>query len=131
MLKIEVNCSLILLAIFVVSMLGSLTHADPNSVYALFAFYALLTHPQYNSIREVLLILMLVTLLVFLADIWALVLLAIEPIGGTNRVLGYVWTAIEMGLKIALMVFLIMWRKHIQEEDLRKESGPRESRLTH
>jgi len=51
MLRIEVNCSLILLAIFIVSMLGSLSHADINCVYALFAFYALTTHPQYNSIR--------------------------------------------------------------------------------
>ena len=51
MLRIEVNCTLLLLALFLVSMLGSLTHADINAVYALFAFYALVTHLQYNSIR--------------------------------------------------------------------------------
>ena len=75
MLRIEVNCSLVLLAIFIFSMLGSLTHADLNSVYSLFAFYALLTHPQYNSIREVIVILIAVSALVFLADLWAILLL--------------------------------------------------------
>ena len=75
MLRIEVNCSLILLGIFIVSMLGSLTHADINAVYALFAFYALTTHPQYNSIREVVVILIAVSVVVLLADIWVVGLL--------------------------------------------------------
>jgi len=51
MIRIEVYCMLILLADFIISMLGSLSHADIDSTYALFAFYALLTHRQYNSIR--------------------------------------------------------------------------------
>ena len=51
MLRIEVHCSLILLSLFIVSMAGSLTHADLNSVFSLFALFALYTYPQYNSIR--------------------------------------------------------------------------------
>ena len=94
MLRIEVNCSLLLLGIFVVSMLGSLTHADLNSVYSLFALYALLTHPQYNSIREVLVIVMAVTALVFVSDIWVMALLGSEPMTGGQLVFGYIWVVL-------------------------------------
>ena len=81
MLKIEVNCCLILMATFIVSMGGSLTHADVNSVYALFAIFAIFTHVQYNSIREVLIILIGVSIVVLLSDMWALVILGRQPLG--------------------------------------------------
>ena len=51
MIRIEVYCILILLSNFVISMLASLSHADIDTTYSLFAFYALLTHRHYNSIR--------------------------------------------------------------------------------
>jgi hypothetical protein len=117
MLKIEVRCSLLLLSIFVVSMLGSLSHADLDATYSLFAFFALLTHPQYNSIREVLLILIVITALVILSDFWVMSLLGNEAIGGWNRFFGYVWTVVEIVLKLVLIVFLVMWRSHIEEAD--------------
>ena len=106
-------------------MLGSLTHADINAVYSLFAFYALYTHPQYNSIREVLVILMMVTVVVMLSDMWALALLTKQPITQPSRILGFVWVGLEIGLKVVLIMYLGIWRKHIAEEDDRKSIGVR------
>lgn len=108
---------MLLLSIFVVSMLGSLSHADIDATYSLFAFFALLTHPQYNSIREVLLILIVITALVILSDFWVMSLLSNEAIGGWNRFFGYVWTVVEIVLKLVLIVFLVMWRSYIEEAD--------------
>ena len=51
MLRIEVHCTLLLLGLVLLSMLGSLSHGDIDVPYSLFSFYVLLTHPQYNSIR--------------------------------------------------------------------------------
>jgi uncharacterized membrane protein len=101
-------------------MLASLSHADLDSTYSLFAFFALLTHPQYNSIREVLLILIAVTVLVILSDFWVIGLLGSEEIGGGNRFFGYLWTVVEILLKIWLIVMLSLWRSHINEEDSKK-----------
>ena len=94
MLKIEVYCSYLLMLNFIVSMLGSLTYADINCVYSLFAFYAIYTHPQYNSIREVLIVLMIVTLIILLSDIWALALLTKQPIPPTSRIFGFIWVGL-------------------------------------
>ena len=121
MLRIEVNCTLLLLALFLVSMLGSLTHADINAVYALFAFYALVTHPQYNSIRQIVVILIAVSVVVLLADVWTLALLGSEGISAAMRGLAYVWTVLEMGLKIWLIVLLALWKKHLADEDAKRE----------
>ena len=94
MLKIEVICSLLLLSNFIVSMFGSLTYADINCVYSLFAFYAIYTHPQYNSIREVLIILMIVTVIILLSDIWAIALLTRQPIPPTSKVFGFIFVGL-------------------------------------
>lgn len=88
MLRIEIQCSLLLLTVFIVSMLGSLSHADLDSAYSLFAFFALITHPQYNSIREVLLILMVVSVLVIISDFWVFAIFRSEQTGGTNKFFG-------------------------------------------
>lgn len=115
MLKIEVYCSLILLAIFIVSMLSSCSRSDINSTYSLFSYYALLTHRQYNSLKGIIIILVVTSLLILGADIWAISLLSFEEISKANRILGYVWIVIEIGLKISLIVLLLVWKKHNSE----------------
>lgn len=120
MLRIEIRCSLMLLALFVVSMLGSMSHADIDATFSLFAFYALLTHPQYNSIREVLLVLTILSVLMVFSDFWVLYLLYESQIGVANKFFGYMWTCIEIILKLVLIVFLLMWRNHVAEEDGRR-----------
>jgi Ca2+/Na+ antiporter len=123
MIKIEVYCSLVLLSLFVVSMLGSLSHADIDATYSLFAFYALLTYRQYNSIREVLVVVMGATGLVLVSDFWVMGLMQFEATSGANRFFGYVWTGLEICLKIALLVMLVSWRVHISEEDAKTAQG--------
>jgi hypothetical protein len=59
-------------------MLGSLSHSDINSSYSLFSYFALISHRQYNSLQEILVILIVVTLLIVGSDIWALALLQFE-----------------------------------------------------
>lgn len=120
MLRIEIRCSLMLLALFVVSMLGSMSHADIDATFSLFAFYALLTHPQYNSIREVLLVLTILSVLMVFSDFWVLYLLYESQIGVANKFFGYTWTCIEIILKLVLIVFLLMWRNHVAETDSRR-----------
>ena len=56
-----------------------------------------------------------------LADIWTLALLGSEPITGSMRGFAYLWTALEMGLKIWLIVLLALWKKHLSEEDRKRE----------
>ena len=102
MIRIEVYCMLVLLTDFVISMLASLSHADIDSTYSLFSFYALLTHRHYNSIREVLVILIAITGLVILSDIWVLGIIPHEKTSDGNKVFGCIWTVIEICLKIGL-----------------------------
>ena len=99
---------------------GSLTHADVNCVFSLFAFFAIYTHVQYNSIREVLVILVAVSIVVLLSDLWALVILGRQPLGEGSKILGYIFVALEVGLKILLIIYLGIWRQHIAEEDDKK-----------
>lgn len=68
-------CSLILLGIFIISMLSSCSRSDINSTYSLFSYFALLTHRQYNSLKSIILILTIASLLIIGSDIWAFVLL--------------------------------------------------------
>ena len=102
MIRIEVYCMLALLADFVVSMLASLSHADIDSVYSLFAFYALLTHRHYNSIREILIILITVTVFILISDFWVLANMQYQRTSSFNKTFGYICTAIEICLKIGL-----------------------------
>lgn len=85
---------LLLLLLFVVSMFGSLSHADIDTTFSLFGFYALLTYKQYNSIREVLVILMVTSLLILISDFWVLGLLQHEATGSVNKFFGYFLTVI-------------------------------------
>jgi hypothetical protein len=109
MLKIEVYCSLILLIIFIFSMLSSNSRSDINSTYSLFSYYALLTHRQYRSIKGIIVILIICTILVIGSDIWAFSLLNFEEIGQGKRITGYIWIIIEIILKIVFIVMLALW----------------------
>lgn len=91
-------------------MLGSLSHSDINSSYSLFSYFALISHRQYNSLQEILVILIVVTLLIVGSDIWALALLQYEEIGEFNRIFGYVWIVGELALKLVLLGNLIVWK---------------------
>ena len=118
---------LALLSNFIVSMLASLSHADIDSTYSLFAFYALLTHRQYNSIREVLIILIVITALVIVSDFWVLGLMQFERTSGGNKFFGCVWTVVEIGLKIGLEVMLVSWKKHISDADSKRPVEQKET----
>jgi hypothetical protein len=98
-------------------MLSSCTRSDINSTYALFSYYALLTHRQNNSLRGVQVILIIVSTLVILADIWAIALLKEEQVSDGNRVFGYIWIILEIGLKAALVIMLSLWLKHTSQAD--------------
>lgn len=125
MLKIEVYCSIVLLSIFIVSMLSSCCRSDINSTYSLFSYFSLLTHRQYNSLKSIIFILIVVSLLIIGSDIWAFCLLQYENIGGGNKILGYIWITIEIALKIVLIVMLSVWAHHNSkvEEDKNRQSN--------
>jgi hypothetical protein len=96
-------------------MLGSLTHADINCAYSLFAYFALHTHRQNNSLKEMLAIIIVATILIAGSDVWSIYLLQFEEIGEAMRALGYVWMILEIALKLVLLVMLIMWKTHKSE----------------
>ena len=121
MLRIEITITLLLLLLFIISMLASMSHADIDCTYSLFSLYALLSHPQYNHLREMLVILIVVSVLVILSDVWVLGLMHLEMVGGGNRFFGVVWIVVEIGIKIALIVLMVMWRSYIVEIDQKKE----------
>jgi len=50
-------------------------------------------------------------------------LMQFENTSGGNKFFGYVWTVLEIGLKIALVVMLVLWRNHVNEADRRKSVG--------
>jgi hypothetical protein len=64
---------------------------------------------------------------VLLADIWAIALLSGEPVTASMRGFAYVWTALEMALKIWLIVLLFLWRGHLAEEDRKREEKAKSS----
>lgn len=57
------------------------------------------------------------TSLVILADIWAITLLKEEQVSNGNRIFGYVWIILEIGVKIALVIMLSLWLKHSSQLD--------------
>jgi len=95
--------------------MGSLSHADINCSYSLFAYFSLHTHRQNNSLKEILIILMIVTILIAGSDVWSIYLLQFEEIGGAMKVLGYVWIILEIVLKVVFLGMLIMWKVHKSE----------------
>ena len=74
MLHMENYCQLILLLLFVVSLVGSLTRSDYNSVYSLLSYAYLATYKGKNSLSETLLNMIIITIVVTLSDIWAIVI---------------------------------------------------------
>jgi len=74
-LHMENYCELLLLLIFAVSMLGSLTRSDANSTYALFTYILLASYRFKISLKEILTLLIIVTIIMTLSDGWAFLIM--------------------------------------------------------
>ena len=116
MLRIEIYTTLLLLVLFILSMLGSLSHSDINTAFSLFAYYVILSNRQSTALKDMLLLLMVGGAIVLVSDVWVLFLISHQKISGTARVFGYVWVVGEVGVKIGLLVMLGMWRGYKGEE---------------
>jgi hypothetical protein len=110
MLSMEHYSEMLLLLLFLISMLGSIERSDLNSTFSLFAYMFLASYRYRTALDNVLNILMITTMIVIGADAWAFVIMIYEPISGIDHLMGYTVIAIEVVLKILLMVMFACWR---------------------
>jgi hypothetical protein len=110
MLSMEYNTEMVLVAIFVVSMLGSIERSDINSTYSLFSYMFLASYRYKTSLDQILNILLIVTLFILLSDIWAFYIMTLEPISVIGRLFAYGIIIAEFGLKIFLLIMISCWR---------------------
>lgn len=68
----ENYCLLILLLIFAISVFGSLTRSDFNSTYSLMSYVYLAAYKTKVSLSNILLSLIIITLFMIAADVWAI-----------------------------------------------------------
>lgn len=87
----ENYCQLLFLSIFIISTIGSLTRSDYNSTYSLFAYIYLATHKGKTSLGNTLVSLLLITILVIGADVWAI---TIQNVAQEFKTLGFVMIGI-------------------------------------
>ncbi len=71
-LHMENYCLLILLLIFAISVFGSLTRSDFNSTYSLMSYVYLAAYKTKVSLSNILLSLIIITLFMIAADVWAI-----------------------------------------------------------
>jgi hypothetical protein len=123
MLSMEYNTEMVLVAIFVVSMLGSIERSDINSTYSLFSYMFLASYRYKTSLDQILNILLIVTLFVLLSDIWAFYIMTLEPISVVGHLFAYGIIIAEFGLKLFLLIMISCWRfsKTKTESDLHKD----------
>lgn len=68
--------------------------------------------------------LIVTSILIIGSDVWAFYLLQYEMIGSANKIFGYIWITIEIGLKLVFIIMLAVWAKHNSniDEDKHKQN---------
>lgn len=88
-------------------MLGSLTRSDFNSTYSLLSYVYLSQYKTKQSLAMTLLVLMLITVFMIAADVWAFF---VQKAAREGRIFGFIVIFIEILEKLFLLVLLIAWK---------------------
>lgn len=75
MLSMEHYTQIFLLLLFIVSMLGSIERSDLNSTYSLFSYMFIASYRYRTALESVLNVLIIVTLIIIGADVWAFIIM--------------------------------------------------------
>lgn len=91
-------------------MLGSIERSDLNSTYSLFSYMFIASYRYRTALDSVLNVLIIVTLFIIGADVWAFFIMVYEPISVIGHVFGYSVIIAEIILKILLLIMFACWR---------------------